>query len=217
MATRCELFDATGTRCRGAAAGRCGEDGTTFCAAHRGFRRGVPTTDWCAACEGQTPEARRGARAVTLDQEVAASRVAQDPARLADLVRARGVQPSVGAVARVPSGGGWLRSRRPEAEDVRFWLITLEPDPEDPSREVGLGLTTHGSWVRHVRPVGSEMCIRDSPPGGHRPDHQWRPPARRLAPPARRRPPRLSRYDVSDGRSGPTPPRPLAGSPHARS
>ena len=196
MATRCELFDATGTRCRGAAAGRCGEDGTTFCAAHRGFRRGVPTTDWCAACEGQTPEARRGARAVTLDQEVAASRVAQDPARLADLVRARGVQPSVGAVARVPSGGGWLRSRRPEAEDVRFWLITLEPDPEDPSREVGLGLTTHGSWVRHVRPAGSGL-----------------PPTLQ----ARRRPPRLSRYDVSDGRSGPTPPRPLAGSPHARS
>ncbi len=66
------------------------------------------------------------------------------------------MQPSVGATVRVASGG-WLRGRRQEAEDTRFWLITLEPDDTDPTREVGLGLTTHGEWVRHVRPAGSGL------------------------------------------------------------
>ena len=55
--------------------GRCAEDRMSFCAAHRGFRRGVPTTDWCAACEGQTVDARREARAVAADQDVAATRL----------------------------------------------------------------------------------------------------------------------------------------------
>ena len=121
-----------------------------------GVRRGVPTTDWCAACEGQTVDARREARAVAADQDVAATRLVERPEDLADLVRARGVQPSVGATVRIASGG-WLRGRRQEAEDTRFWLITLEPDDTDPTREVGLGLTTHGEWVRHVRPAGSGL------------------------------------------------------------
>ena len=59
----------------------------SFCAAQRGFRRGVPTTDWCAACEGQTVDARREARAVAADQDVAATRLVERPEDLADLAR----------------------------------------------------------------------------------------------------------------------------------
>lgn len=136
--------------------GRCGEDGSSFCVAHRGFRRGIPTSDWCAACEGQTHDARREARSIAADQEVAAARLVEDPMRIADLIRARGVQTSVGAMTKVASGG-WLRGRRAEAEEVRFWLITLEADTGDPTHEVGLGITSHGTWVRHVRPAGSGL------------------------------------------------------------
>lgn len=156
MSGRCELFESNGARCRGAALARCGEDGAAFCAAHRGFRRGIPTSDWCAACEGATFDARREARSIAADQDVAATAMVQDPVVLAELVRARGVQTHVGTTTRV-GAGGWLRSKRPELEETRFWLISLEPDEQDPSREVGLGLTTHGTWVRHVRPAGSGL------------------------------------------------------------
>jgi hypothetical protein len=157
MFGRCELFDASGERCRGAALSRCVEDKTVYCLAHRGFRRGIPAEDRCAACEGAAPDARREARAIAADQDVAAVRIMSDPAVLADLVRARGVQTHVGVVTRVAAGGGWLRGRRTEAEETRFWLIDLETDPDDPTRDVGLGLTTQGAWVRHVRPAGSGL------------------------------------------------------------
>jgi hypothetical protein len=156
MTGRCELFLGNGSRCRGSVLAKCAEDGAAFCAAHRGFRRGVPTSDWCAACEGATPEARREARSIAADQDVAAMALVRDPARIADLVRDRGVQTHAGTTARVATGG-WLRGRRAEAEDTRFWLVTLEPDPDHPGQEEGLGLTTQGAWVRHVWPASSGL------------------------------------------------------------
>lgn len=154
---QCELFEGSGDRCRGSALSRCSEDKAVYCAAHRGFRRGIPADDRCAACEGAAPDARREARAIAADQDVAAVRLMHDPVVLADLVRARGVQTHVGVMTKVAAGGGWLRGRRSEAEDTRFWLINLETDAADPTKDVGLGLTTHGAWVRHVRPAGSGL------------------------------------------------------------
>lgn len=154
MIGRCELFDARGTQCRGSALARCREDGVLYCAAHRGYQRGIPAGERCVACEGATATARREARHVASDQDHAATRIASEPALLAEAVRARGVLAHAGVITRVPTGG-WLRSRRTETEEHRFWLVSLEVDADDPSREVGLGLTLDGAWVRHERPAGS--------------------------------------------------------------
>lgn len=153
---RCELFDVGGARCRASALSRCREDGTAYCLAHRGYRRGIPVGDRCVACEGSAPDARREARAIAADQDVAATRVVADPVPLAEAVRARGVLAHAGVITKVPTGG-WLRSRRAETEESRFWLISLEVDPDDPGLEVGLGLTIDGAWVRHERPAGSGL------------------------------------------------------------
>ena len=154
MVGRCELFDARGTQCRGSALARCREDGVAYCAAHRGYRRGIPADERCVACEGAMPTARREARHIAADQDLAATRITADPVALAEQVRLRGVLAHAGLITRVPTGG-WLRSRRTESEESRFWLVTLEVDAADPWREVGLGLTIDGAWVRHERPAGS--------------------------------------------------------------
>lgn len=153
MFGRCSIFLASGKRCQEVAVARCDRDGASFCAGHRGFEGGEPRDDLCVACEGRADGARRDARAVALDQEVAADRLVRDPTRIAQLVRQRSVQTTVGTTTRtVP--GGWLKADRTEVEEVRFWVITREPEGD---QEVGLGLTTHGAWVRHVRPAGSSL------------------------------------------------------------
>lgn len=156
MFGRCELFDVGGTQCRASALSRCREDGTAYCARHRGYRGGIPAGDRCVACEGASPQARREARAIAADQDVAAYRLVADPVPIADAVRARGVLAHAGVITTVPTGG-WLRGRRTESEESRFWLITLEVDAAQPSREVGLGLRIDGAWVRHERPAGSGL------------------------------------------------------------
>ena len=153
MFGRCAIFLPSGRRCPEIAVARCDVDGAPFCAAHRGFEGGDPRDDLCAACEGRADGARRDARAVALDQEVAANQLVKDPARIADLVRQRHLRTTVGTTSRTVSGG-WLKGDRTEVEEVRFWLITREPEGD---QEVGLGLTTHGAWVRHSRPAGSGL------------------------------------------------------------
>lgn len=150
---RCSIFLPSGRRCSEVAVARCDVDGAPFCAGHRGFEGGEPRDDLCAACEGRAEGARRDARAVALDQEVAANLLVKDPVRIAELVRARTLQTAVGTTTRTVSGG-WLKGDRTEVEEVRFWPITREIEGD---QEVGLGLTTHGAWVRHSRLAGSGL------------------------------------------------------------
>lgn len=153
MSGRCEVFLPSGSRCREVALARCERDHTAFCVQHRGFDNGEPRDDLCLPCEGRTNGARRDARAVALDQEVAATRIVADPARIAGLVKQRNLQTTVGTTTRTVAGG-WLKGERTEVEEVRFWVVTRE---REGAEDVGLGLTTHGAWVRHVRPAGSGL------------------------------------------------------------
>lgn len=154
MSGRCELFLPSGKRCRETAVARCQEDHVAFCAQHRGFENGEVREDLCLACEGRHEGARRDARAAAADQEVAASQLVQDPARIAALVKGRNLQTAVGTTSRIVAGG-WLKADRTELDEVRFWVITRE---REGAEDVGLGLTTHGTWVRHVRPAGSGLA-----------------------------------------------------------
>lgn len=149
------------------AASRCRHDAHPFCVQHRGFEAGEPLEDLCLACEGLVEGARRDARACALDQEVAVDRLAQDPVRIATVVGRRGLRTSTGTTTRTVAGG-WLKPDRTEVQQVPFWVVTREREGE---QEVGLGLTSEGSWVRHVRHVGSrrppvlERGVQPSPGG----------------------------------------------------
>ena len=125
MTGRCELFLSNGSRCRGSVLARCAEDGAAFCAAHRGFRRGVPTADWCAACEGATPEARREAQHRAIDGRDGAIKTSESKLRAAfdrfnalsetrRISRARRADCPIFVVimilrhAEMPSGSPWI-------------------------------------------------------------------------------------------------------------
>lgn len=147
----CAIFLPSGWRCGETAVSWCEHDSIPFCVHHRGFEAGVPRDDLCLACEGREDGARRDARACALDQEVAIARVVQDPARIAELVKQHRLQTTVGTTTRIVAGG-FLKPDRTETVEVRFWVVTREREGD---QEVGLGLTTHGDWVRWSRRAGS--------------------------------------------------------------